>query len=326
MQTLNNHISSGAYSDFYLLYGEEDYLIRYYRSRLSEGILCGPLSGNINYRHYDSDTADADDIAEQAKLAPFFADNLLIVVEGSGLLKKASSLSEKLVDKAESTKIIFVERDVDKRNALYKFIKANGTVCEFRHYKDNELMSWIASYLGRAGVRITAKACDYLIDRVGISMSRLVGEMDKLISYVGDKAYVDTDDVDAICTTLLSSRIFTMMDYIVSGKRSEALKLYADLLAMKESPTSILYLLTRHYNILVMIKELYDQPDSAVAGTVSVPSFSVRKYRAQANAYKKDELVNILNECVDTEEKIKTGRSTAQIGVELLIIGLSGLL
>ena len=86
-------------------------------------------------------------------------------------------------------------------------------------------------------------------------MQQLINEMDKLISYVGDElSDIDTDDVDAICTTLLSSRIFNMMDLIVSGKRNDALKLYADLLAMKESPLSILFLLTRHYNILAMIK------------------------------------------------------------------------
>lgn len=326
MQTLNNHIKSGAYSDFYLLYGEEDYLIRYYRDRLSEGILGDSPSGNMNYRYYNSDTANEDDIAEQAKLVPFFADNLLIVIEDSGFMKKSSSLSEKLMDKAESTKIIFIEHDIDKRNALFKLIKAHGTICEFKHYKDNELISWIAAYLDKAGCRITTRAAKRLIEKSGIEMQQLINEMDKLISYVGDKAQIDTDDVDAICTTLLSSRIFNMMDFIVSGKRNDALRLYADLLAMKESPLSILFLLTRHYNILAMIKELYSQSDSAVAKIISVPSFTVRKYKAQANAYKKEELINILTECIDVEENIKTGKSSPQIGVEMLIIRLSSLL
>ena len=165
MQTLNNHIKSGAYSDFYLLYGEEDYLIRYYRDRLSEGILNDSPSGNMNYRYYNSDTADDNDIAEQAKLVPFFADNFLIVVEDSGFMKKANSLSEKLTDKAESTKIIFVEHDVDKRNSLYKFVKAHGTICEFKHYRDDELISWIAAYLGKSGCRITLSRCKALTYR-----------------------------------------------------------------------------------------------------------------------------------------------------------------
>lgn len=41
----------------------------------------------MNYRYYNSDTADDNDIAEQAKLVPFFADNFLIVVEDSGFEK-----------------------------------------------------------------------------------------------------------------------------------------------------------------------------------------------------------------------------------------------
>ena len=74
-----------------------------------------------------------------------------------------------------------------------------------------------------------------------------------------------------------------------------------------------------------MIKELYNQSDAAIAKIISVPSFSVRKYKAQANAYKKEELINIITECVDVEEKIKTGKLVPQVGVELLIIRLSGL-
>lgn len=86
----------------------------------------------------------------------------------------------------------------------------------------------LPAYLGKSGCRITSRAAKHLIEKSGTKMQQLINEMDKLISYVGDKAQIDTDDVDAICTTLLSSRIFNMMDFIVSGKRNDALKLYAD--------------------------------------------------------------------------------------------------
>ena len=75
MKTLDNHIQTGAFSDYYLLYGEEEYLKRYYRDRLTAGILKDKAEGNINYRYYAGELADTDTIAEQAGLAPFFSDS-----------------------------------------------------------------------------------------------------------------------------------------------------------------------------------------------------------------------------------------------------------
>lgn len=326
MKTLNSHIQTGNFSEYYLLYGEEEYLKRYYRNRLTAGILQGEPEGNINYRHYAGDSADVDIIAEQACLTPFFSDSLLIVIEDSGLFKKSNSLADRLSGKADSTKIIFVESEIDKRNALFKYIKSHGVVCEINHKSDTELVPWIASYLKKYDCVITGRAAKLIISKAGTDMQMLINEMDKLISYVGEKKQIDTEDVESICTTLLSNHIFMMMDYIVSGKQKEALLLYKDLLAMKESPLSILFLLTRHYNILMHIKELVNESDSGIAKTLSVPSFSIKKYKSQAFAYTKQQLCDILNWCIETEESIKTGMLAPQIGTEMQIIRLSSLL
>ncbi len=326
MKILNNHIQTGTFSGYYLLYGEEEYLKRYYKDRLTAGILKGSTDGNINYRYYAGDSADEDIIAEQAKLAPFFADSFLIVVEDSGLFKRAGSLDKKLEKKADSTIIIFVESEIDKRNSLFKFIKATGTVCEINHKSDADLIPWIASYLKKHDCMITGRAAKLIIAKAGTDMQMLINEMDKLIAYAGEKKQIDTEEVENICTSLLSNRIFTMMDYIVSGKQKEALLLYKDLVAMKESPLSILFLLTRHYNILMNIKELAGDSDAVIAKTLSVPAFSVKKYKSQASAYTKKQLYDILNECVSTEESIKCGTLAPQIGTEMQIIKLSSLL
>lgn len=326
VQILNNHIKSGVFSDYYLIYGEEEYLKRYYKEHLTRGILKGSPDGNINYRYYLGEAADADTIAEEARLIPFFSDSFLIVVENSGFFKKSGPLAELLSDKADSTKIIFIESEIDKRNALFKFIKNNGTVCEINHKNDNDLIPWIASYLKKYDCVITGRAARLIISKAGTDMQMLINEMDKLISYVGDKKQIDIDDVESICTTLLANRIFDMTNYIVSGKQKEAVTLYRDLLAMKEKPLSILSLLERHYNILMNIKEMASENDAVISKTLSIPAFAVRKYKSQASAYTKKQLYNILNECLLTEEKIKNGLISQQIGTEVQIIWLSSLL
>lgn len=327
MKILDEHIKSGSFSDYYLIYGEEEYLTRLYKNRLSAAMLKGEPEGNINYRHYsgEMDDSEAGAIAEEACLLPFFSDLLLIVVEGSGLFKKSNTLAERLVGKADTTKIIFMESRVDKRSALYKYIKKNGVVCEFKH-EDVNLMPWIAGYLKKSDCLITSSAAKLLISKAGPDMQMLANEMDKLISYVGEKKQIDTDDVENICTTLLSSHVFTMMDYIVSGRSKDALVLYRELLAMKESPLAILYLLTRHYNILFGIKELGNEPAASIASKLSIPSFTIKKYKSQASGYTKQQLYDILGECLDLETSIKQGLLSPQIGLEVQIIRLGSLM
>lgn len=326
MQTLIKHIKAGTFSSMYLLYGEEEYLKRYYRDQLTKGILGDVPDGNINYHYYEGDSAVPENIADQAQCLPFFSDSMLIVIENSGLFKKAGNLNERLKDMPETTRIIFIEREIDKRNSLYKYIKSNGTLSELNYRKDTELVTWVATYLKQAGCVITGRAARHLIAKAGVDMRQLINELDKLIAYVDERHQIDIMDVDAICTTLLSSRIFVMMDNIVSGKQKEALTLYRDLLSLKENPLSILYLLTRHYNILMQVKEMITESDAVIAKKLSLPSFAIKKYKSQAGAYNKRQLLNIVTECTDTEEAIKCGRISQQIGTELLIIRFSSLL
>lgn len=325
MQNLNKQLREGVFSGVYLLYGEEEYLIRYYRDKLVQAILGESPDGNINYHYFEGSAATENAIMAQSQLMPFFSDSMLILVENSGLFKRSNDLASAFQEMPESTKIIFVEQNIDKRNALYKYVKANGTISELQYRKDTELVGWVASYLKQSDCLITGRAAKLLISKAGVDMQQLTNELEKLIAYVGDSKKIDIEQVEAVCTTQLANRIFVMMDNIVSGRSKEALLLYKDLLALKESPLAIMSLLTRHYNILMQIKEMSNETDANIAKALSVPSFAVRKYKAQAGVYNKRQIKSIVYECIDTEEAIKEGRIAPQIGIELLIIKFSNI-
>ena len=134
---------------------------------------------------------------------------------------------------------------------------------------------------------------------------------------------IDIDDVEAVCTTQLTNKIFAMMDFIVSGKKTEALNIYRDLVIAKESPAKILALLSRHYNILAQIKDMPRESDINIAKNLSVPSFAVKKYKSQAGLYNKQDILKCLQACANTETDFKTGQIQAQLAIEILIIQLS---
>ena len=116
-----------------------------------------------------------------------------------------------------------------------------------------------------------------------------------------------------------------MLRAVTEKKQKKALDLYYDLLALKEPPMRILFLLARQFNLIWQVKELekegYDQ--SRIAKRTGLQPFVVRNYSAYGRRYREEELQKIVKECVDTEEKVKTGRIGDTLSVELLLIKFS---
>ena len=174
----------------------------------------------------------------------------------------------------------------------------------------------------KAGKIISGAAVERLLERVGTDMELLNNELDKLIGYVGKRENIEADDVDVICSGLTVSRIFDMIDAVALKEKEKALRLYADLLANKEAPMSILYLFTRHLNILLQLKECQGMGlgKNEIAKKVGIPPFTVPKYGKQAEFFSRKKLIRMLENRVELEESFKTGKLSDQLAVEMFFI------
>jgi DNA polymerase-3 subunit delta len=116
--------------------------------------------------------------------------------------------------------------------------------------------------------------------------------------------------------------MFLMLDAIASKNQTRALKLYYDLLTLREKPMTILYLLNRHINLLMISKDMLGKgkDNKAIAEKLAVPPFAVNKYTQQTRNFKKDVLMKALLLGIELEEQVKTGHLMDQIAVELMII------
>lgn len=323
MKVIKEHIKSGLFKQFYLLYGSEPYLIRLYREKLREAILGD--SDQMNFSRFEGKDIDLKEVNDTAQTLPFFSDRRLILIENSELFKVQSNLADVLSEAPESTFFIFAEKEVDKRNKAFKLIKDRGNVSEMNGLDDKNLKLFIASLLKPTGKKITESTADYLLEKTGTDMENIKNEIDKLISYTLDRDTITVQDVDEIVTSQITGQIFQMMDAIGLKQQKKALSLYYDLLSVREKPSHILYLLMRHFNILLQIKDLISNGYSTAAITekVSVPAFAVNKYISQSKNFTKEQLKCALKLAADTEEQIKTGRMQEMIGTELLIIRFS---
>lgn len=323
MRIIKEHIKSGNFKQFYLLYGSESYLIKLYRDKLKDAILGD--SDQMNYSRFEGKDIDLKDVNDIAQTLPFFSERRLILIEQSGLFKEKNDLPLLLIESAQSTIFIFTEQDVDKRNKAYKLINDLGIASEIKGLDDKNLRLFVVSILKPYGKQITQNICDYLLDKTGSDMDNIVNELDKLISYTLDRDTITQEDVDAVITTQITGKIFQMMDAIGSKQQDKALSLYYDLLSVREKPSHILFLIMRHFNILLQVKELslYGHTSGHIAENVSIPAFTVGKYINQTKNFTRNQLIKSLMLATDTDKQIKTGQINDKIGIELMIIEFS---
>ncbi len=323
---LASALKSGNFRHVYLLYGDEDYLKKQYRDRIVKSLMGD--GSDMNHNVYEGGTAEEGAIIDQAETLPFFADHRVIEINNSGLFKgSAELLPDYMKSIPEYLYFIFTEKDVDKRSRLYKAVQKNGSCIEIGALGEKDLSTWVLRTLTRNQLKIRKSEMDYFLSKTGTDMNHILLELDKVVNYCQGKGMdvVTQDAIDAVTENRMENRIFDMISAVSSHDRRKAFDLYADLLALREPPMRILYLIGRQYNQLLMIRELSSDGEgvSQIASKTGMPPFAVRKNLAIAKKYSAAQLKQSVAACVDAEEKVKTGQMEDRLAVELLLIRFS---
>ena len=323
MKQLNEDIKNGNFKQIYLLYGEERYLRRQYRERLQKA-LCQE-GDTMNTHFYEGKDFSVGEVIDLAETLPFLAERRVIFITDSGLFKSGGEkMAEYLSSPNETTFFVFTESEVDKRSKLYKAVTAKGYAAEFTVQDESTLKRWIAGVLAKEEKKITENTVQLLLSKTGTDMENIQSELEKLICYCMDRDIITEEDVEAICTTRISNHIFDMINAIADKQQKKALELYYDLLALKEPPMRILFLIARQCNMLLQAKELkskgYD--NRTIGSKLGVPPFIAGKYLNQASRFKTSALRSAVKKCVEAEEAVKSGRMNDVMSVEILILSV----
>lgn len=324
MKSLNEDLKTGQFSQVYLLYGEESYLKKQYREKLRSAMLSP--DDTMNYTYYEGKGIDINQVIDLAETLPFFAERRLIVMEETGIFKSASAeFADYLKELPETTHMVFIETEVDKRGKLYKAVQNKGRTVELGRQDEMTLLRWVAGAVKKEGKKITENTARQFLAKVGTDMENIQKELEKLFCYTLEKETITSEDVEVICTAQITNQIFDMVNAVAEKEQKKALAYYYDLLALKEPPMRILFLLCRQFKQLLEVKDMdrqgYNRKE--IAEKAGLNPFVVGKYQTQAKRFTEKTLRGILQDALETEESIKTGKLTDLLGVELFVVKYS---
>ena len=329
MYSIIEDIKSGSLKKVYLLYGTEQFLVHTYRDKLVKactGKDISELDGDMNFARFAGVATDIKAVSESAQTMPFFADRRVIVLDGTEWFKKSNDEVVKfLTEIPETGCVIFTETAVDKRSNTYKAVDKVGHAADFEELSEADVQKWICREVDRNNLKITVGAVHALIEATGPDLTALHNELEKLYAYCMEKEAIERSDVEALAHVRATDRIFDMIEFMATKRKSDALKLYYDLLELRESPLRILSMLQKQFRLLVAVKDLKSRGlnKNQIADRLQIKPFIADKCIGQAGHFSMEELKKALKDAAEFENAVKTGGMLERMAVEMVLINNS---
>ena len=164
------------------LMGEEPYYIDLIADYITDNILT-ETEKEFNLTVVYGADVDIATVINAAKRYPMMSEHQVVVVKEAQNIRNMEELSYYLQKPLLSTILVICHKHgvLDRRKKLAAEIEKTGVLFESKKVKDAQLPAFITSYMKRKGIDVEPKATAMLADFVGPDLSRLTGELEKLI-------------------------------------------------------------------------------------------------------------------------------------------------
>lgn len=326
MKQIEKDIESREFKKVYLIFGEEDYLVKKYTELLKNNIV-DEENSMMNIDVFEGNNCDVNNIIAAGDTAPFFSDYRLVIVSNSGLFKEGRKADTALMAEAvknipDGCVYLFTNEKADKRNSLYKTVKKTGYCCEINYQDSKALIEWIKK---ESGNRLDNNTASYFVRNIGNSMKHLSVELDKLLAYAGDEK-ITSEDIDIACSKSAEVNIFNMVGAIGSKNTEKALEIYNNMIFEGEEPIGILAMIARQFRLMLQCKYLQSKNNfnaRQIAAELKMRDFVVTGCLNQAKNFKLTVLMKGIEDCAKCDTDIKSGIIAPKLGVELIILKYS---
>lgn len=329
-EQLKNDLKQKSPARFYVLYGEEDYLRRYYAEQLKKQLL-DELTEDFNFHRLTTENFSLQTLSDSLEALPMMAERSMVLVEEVDLFELPESdrerLTAMLADVPEYCCLVLTYTDFkpDKRKKkLWDAIEKNAVLAEFRYQSESDLRAWIARHFRALGKQIAPELCTYLLQQCGLSMTRLDGEIQKICAFSGAETVVRAD-IDAVVEPTLDAVAFQLTDALAQRDFGAALERLQVLLKMQTEVIPIVAAVGAQMRRLNAAKILQAEGKGAqeLASLCGIAPYAAGKTMTLSRRFSERFCRQAMLLCCQTDYQIKTSYDTPERLAEMLILSLA---
>ena len=286
----------GQFAPLYFFYGEEGWFMDELQ-RLAVEHALAPHERDFNLDVVFGPEASAPAVLAQCAQYPMMAERRLVVVRGfekldeNGLFKGYAEAPN-----PHAVVVLLCHAKPNTSAHPYRALKEKAVWAEFAPLKDRQVPGWVEGRFREHRVETEGGAAQMLAELAGPDLRALSGEVDKLVTFVGDRRRVERDDVLRAAGHSAEQNPFELQNALAAGDTPRALTIADALLSQagnrRGEALKIVGLLTAYVTKLWKLTGCLAAgvPESKWAGQIGVPPFYVRDYAQAARRFGPDAL------------------------------------
>ncbi|HEV7892835.1 MAG TPA: DNA polymerase III subunit delta [Pyrinomonadaceae bacterium] len=331
-EELWRNLKGGKVGPLYLLFGPEDYLRDAAARAVADAALKGAALREFNESSFSLTSADVQHALAAAEQLPMMAERRVVRVTDFAKLREADeeALVRYVSRPVESSVVLFIADDLDKRRKLSKTLLEICASVEFAALNDSELASWARDRLKHLGANTDERTLRQIIALTGASVRQLSTELEKLSTAALPGGHVTMEMVDALVGRSRELSNFELTDRLIARDRRRALETLSKLLDDGAEPVMLIGLLASSYHRLALAKDLMSRgaAEQEVFRVVNMPFHQRKEFLATARRADSNELARRIQRIAEADLAIKTslgggGDRGSRVQLEMLVCELS---
>ena len=303
-----SNLQKKIYHPIYFLMGEETYFIDKISDYIADNVLTEAEKGFNQTILYGKDI-EPHIIMANARRFPMMANQQVIIVREAQNIKKIEELESYVKNPLNSTILVinYKYKTLDKRKTFPKLLDQKGVLFESKKIYDNQLPSWISSYLKSQQYTIAPQAAAMISEYLGADLSKVANELDKLIISLPGGTQITPDHIEKNIGISKEFNVYELQNAL--GDR-DLLKANRIINYFGANPSNnpvpvVISSLFSYFSKILNYHFLEDKSQNNVASVLQVHPFFVKTYVAAAKNYNIKKLVEIVSILREFDMKTK---------------------
>ena len=251
-----------------------------------------------------------------ALYAEFNAQSLMggrrvtVIKDATNLLTKP--LKELLASSSSDTLLVIMSNSLKTKDSLAVFAKDEDTFYHISCYddRDEDISAFASDFIRKNGLRIDNTSFQLLCSRLSNDRKISANELEKLVTYMGDKKDIETKDVLTVISDTSASSQEDLCYFIAQGQTEKAIASYNRLIFEGENPVTLVRTVCYHFLKLLDCAVKMEQGESAdrVVASLRPPLIFFRKpaFASQLRVWNRGRIMSALALLYQTERECKT--------------------
>jgi DNA polymerase III delta subunit len=269
---LNQKITENTVVPCYFFHGEETFLAYQFINELKSALLSDEVQ-EYNVERFNLDEKSWAEVIDLARTIPFFLSpwRIIVVEVSTGKKESLSSQEQRILEdyftslSSRTVMVIIFSGKIRKTSSLFKYFSSLPStivlIKELRPLKERALYAWMGKKFLSKGKTADPEAMRRLEELVGNDLRRISNEMEKLMTYVGEKSVIELDDVNQISGWVKTFFEWEISDSLARADFGQCLIVLNNLFKEGIKPEYILGSVVRFFRDILQAKLLVKEKD-----------------------------------------------------------------